>query len=185
MANKEENAKFPLFILVDELDRCRPTYAIEMLERVKHLFNVDNVVFVLATDTDQLSSAIKAVYGAGFDSPRYLNRFFDQTYEFPEPAVGDFLGQLLRQSAIDVGRISLPPGQTVETYFAMVMDVFGLALRDAEQSFALLRNILTTWRFDKRLQVEAVACFHSSPHTNPAMLRFFHGSPASQPPNLA
>jgi len=69
----------PLFVLVDELDRCRPTYSIELLERIKHLFDVDNVVFIVATDSTKLQHSIKAVYGLGFEANRYLTRFFDRT----------------------------------------------------------------------------------------------------------
>ncbi|GEN25409.1 hypothetical protein HCU01_33580 [Halomonas cupida] len=71
----------PIYIFIDELDRCRPTYAIELLERVKHLFDVDGCKFVIATDTNQLAHSIRAVYGSGFDSHRYLKRFFDVTYQ--------------------------------------------------------------------------------------------------------
>ncbi len=69
-----------VFIFIDELDRCRPTYAIELLERVKHLFDVPGCRFIIATDTKQLSHSIRAVYGVGFDSSRYLKRFFDATF---------------------------------------------------------------------------------------------------------
>jgi hypothetical protein len=65
-----------LVILIDELDRCRPTYAIEMLEAIKHWFCVPNVVFVLAMDREQLSHSIRAVYGQGFDVDGYFLRFF-------------------------------------------------------------------------------------------------------------
>jgi predicted KAP-like P-loop ATPase len=67
-----QNDGKPLFILIDELDRCRPTFSIELLERVKHLFNADRVVFIIATDTDQLRHSISAVYGAGFDASSLL-----------------------------------------------------------------------------------------------------------------
>ncbi|TON99529.1 KAP family P-loop NTPase fold protein, partial [Vibrio parahaemolyticus] len=53
----------PAFVFIDELDRCRPSYAVEMLEVIKHFFELDNVVFVVATDTEQLQHAVKAVYG--------------------------------------------------------------------------------------------------------------------------
>lgn len=65
----------PLFVLVDELDRCRPTYAVSLLERIKHLFDVPNVIFVFGTNSDQLTHTIKSVYGIGFDAERYLHRF--------------------------------------------------------------------------------------------------------------
>ncbi|UFI05088.1 KAP family P-loop NTPase fold protein [Roseibium aggregatum] len=74
----DENKKTPLFILIDELDRCRPLYAIQLLERVKHIFEINDVVFIIATDTDQLQHSISAIYGSGFDSQRYLKRFLTE-----------------------------------------------------------------------------------------------------------
>lgn len=67
----------PVYIFIDELDRCRPTYAIELLERVKHFFSTESCVFVVATDSAQLRHSIRAVYGTNFDSERYLRRFFN------------------------------------------------------------------------------------------------------------
>ena len=73
----------PLVIFIDELDRCRPDFAIEVLEKAKHLFNVDNIIFVLATDKTQLSHSIRAVYGQGLDVNGYLRRFIDFDYLLP------------------------------------------------------------------------------------------------------
>ncbi|WP_343572988.1 P-loop NTPase fold protein [Pseudomonas sp.] len=67
----------PVYFFIDELDRCRPTFAIELLERIKHLFDVENCKFIVATDTAQLTHSIRAVYGEGFSSDKYLKRFFD------------------------------------------------------------------------------------------------------------
>ncbi len=71
---------YPAFILIDELDRCRPSYAVEMLETIKHIFDIPGVVFVLATDTEQLQHAIKVIYGEGFDAQTYLGRFFKRRF---------------------------------------------------------------------------------------------------------
>ncbi|WP_230625622.1 P-loop NTPase fold protein [Photobacterium leiognathi] len=68
--------ELPAFIFIDELDRCRPSYAVEMLETIKHIFDIDGVVFVVAIDTEQLQHAVKAVYGEGFNAKMYLSRFF-------------------------------------------------------------------------------------------------------------
>ncbi len=84
-------AKLPILVLVDELDRCRPTYAIEILEVIKHFFSVDKLVFVVATDTDQLSHSIKAVYGEGFDADTYLRRFFQQRAKLPAPNLAQYI----------------------------------------------------------------------------------------------
>lgn len=75
--------KKPLVIFIDELDRCRPDFAIEVLEKAKHLFNVDNIIFVLATDKTQLGHSIRAVYGHGLDVNGYLRRFIDFDYLLP------------------------------------------------------------------------------------------------------
>lgn len=85
------SAKLPIIVLVDELDRCRPTYAIEMLEVIKHFFKTDKFVFVIATDTDQLSHSIKAIYGSEFDSKQYLKRFFDCKATLPTPDIEAYL----------------------------------------------------------------------------------------------
>lgn len=70
----------PAFIFIDELDRCRPTYAIELLERIKHFFELKDCRFIIASDSTQLAHSIRAVYGQGFASERYLNRFFDAEF---------------------------------------------------------------------------------------------------------
>ncbi len=76
----EGELNYPAFILIDELDRCRPSYAVEMLETIKHIFDIPKVVFILATDTEQLQHAIKVIYGGGFDAQTYLGRFFKRRF---------------------------------------------------------------------------------------------------------
>ncbi|TKF31627.1 KAP P-loop [Vibrio kanaloae] len=77
--------KIPIVIFVDELDRCRPDYAIKMLEIIKHFFDVKGCAFLISTDTASLHSSIKSIYGEGFDSPRYLKRFFDRQILLQKP----------------------------------------------------------------------------------------------------
>jgi hypothetical protein len=74
-----------LIIFIDELDRCRPTYAIELLERIKHLFDIKRIVFVLSTDMTQLAHSIRGVYGDKFDAEKYLQRFIDLDYSLKKP----------------------------------------------------------------------------------------------------
>lgn len=76
--NGHTNSDLPLVVLVDELDRCRPTFAIETLERIKHLFGVPGIVFILALDKEQLGESLKMVYGQGMDTRGYLRRFIDE-----------------------------------------------------------------------------------------------------------
>lgn len=92
--------KKPLIIAIDELDRCRPSYAVELLEIAKHFFSVDNIVFVLAIDKSQLSHAIKAIYGSNFDAIGYLRRFIDLDFRLPVPDREAFMTQLLKQTGL-------------------------------------------------------------------------------------
>ncbi|MFK4072750.1 P-loop NTPase fold protein [Ectopseudomonas khazarica] len=79
-AVKAETEPRDLYIFIDELDRCRPTFSIELLERIKHFFDVEGCKFVIACDLEQLQHSMGAVYGAGFDGAKYLKRFFDAEY---------------------------------------------------------------------------------------------------------
>lgn len=72
-----------VIIFIDELDRCKPTYAIELLETIKHIFNLNNYIFVISLDKEQLSYSIKTLYGEKMDSEGYLRRFFDLEYHLP------------------------------------------------------------------------------------------------------
>lgn len=67
----------PIVFFIDELDRCKPTYAIEVLERIKHLFDMYGLKIVIACDISQLSESVKSIYGNNFNALGYLQRFFD------------------------------------------------------------------------------------------------------------
>ena len=73
---KLQQDRMPLVFIVDELDRCRPTFAIEVLERIKHFFNINHMIFVLGIDRENLGKSIQSVYG-DIDVGNYLHRFVD------------------------------------------------------------------------------------------------------------
>ena len=75
---QEAKEQKPLVIFIDELDRCRPTFALEVLERVKHIFDVENVFFVIAVNKKEFAETIKSEYG-NIDGDAYLQKFFDAT----------------------------------------------------------------------------------------------------------
>ena len=66
-----------IVIFIDELDRCKPSYAVKLLEQVKHYMDDDRITFVFALNTLELQHTIRQFYGYGFDANRYLDRFFD------------------------------------------------------------------------------------------------------------
>ena len=90
----------PLVMVIDELDRCRPSYAVELLEVAKHLFSVEHMVFVLAVNRSELAHSIKVVYGRDFDSEGYLRRFFDVDFLLPHPNRNDFIQATLKMTQV-------------------------------------------------------------------------------------
>jgi hypothetical protein len=73
----------PLVIFVDELDRCRPTFAVQFLERAKHFFEVPGVVFVLLLSRLQLEAAVRHIYGE-IDARLYLSKFITLIVSLPK-----------------------------------------------------------------------------------------------------
>ena len=74
----------PLVIIVDELDRCKPTYAVAIVERIKHFFSVPNVMFVLVMHKIQLEESIKVLYGGNIDAHNYLQKFINVEVQLPK-----------------------------------------------------------------------------------------------------
>lgn len=82
-----------LIIFVDELDRCRPVFAMEMLERIKHYFDDDRIIFVAAINREQLVHLISNCYGDHFDSTGYLDKFFDKNVYLPKISTRQRVGR--------------------------------------------------------------------------------------------
>ena len=81
----------PLIFIVDELDRCRPDYAVEVLEKIKHFFSIKGIVFVLSIDKEQLSNSIRGHYGSDrINAEEYLRRFIDVEYLLPKPDIESY-----------------------------------------------------------------------------------------------
>ena len=78
-----DETSYPLVFIIDELDRCRPTFAIELLERVKHIFDIKHMVFVFGINRSELCTSLCSIYGE-IDSDVYLRRFFDIEFTLPE-----------------------------------------------------------------------------------------------------
>lgn len=128
----------PFIIFIDELDRTRPTYAIEMLETIKHLFGIPNLIFVISIDKAQLSKSIQAVYG-DIDTQNYLRRFFDLEFILPKQT-NDFLAyldEIYKLKTIKMGDI---------------IKTDNLSLRELEH-FALQIMLLELFNKDKKFNI--------------------------------
>ncbi|MGJ8477939.1 KAP family P-loop NTPase fold protein [Sphingobium yanoikuyae] len=139
----------PIVIVIDELDRCRPTYSVKLLEEIKYLFDVPGIVFVLALHRDQLRHSISGAYGAGFDGCAYLKRFIDREYRLATPPLAPLLEQLCRNAGLSVQNFVWPSMVISETadldptlpdLLAEYMRVYGLSARDAFELVDILQT---------------------------------------------
>ena len=95
-----------MVFIVDELDRCRPTFAIELLERVKHVFDVPNILFVFGLNRDELCKSLRSVYGE-IDADVYLRRFFDFEFNLPAADPIGFCAHLVAKFQLDQWALTL------------------------------------------------------------------------------
>lgn len=135
----------PVFVVIDELDRCRPSFAVQLLEGVKHLFSVPNVCFAFSTNLTQLAASVQAVYGPHFNGRDYLGRFFDQELRLPLPS-GDQFAKLLFQQSDSPSVSRRYYGNFISPRFyeesrgvgiwAVICQALGVTLRQQQQAFA-------------------------------------------------
>jgi len=140
----------PIVIIIDELDRCRPTYAIKLLEEIKHLFDVAGIVFILALHAEQLGHSVSGAYGVQFDGRAYLRRFIDREYRLAQPSLSPLLEHLCASAGISDQTLRWPMmaisqirdlHPTLPQLLAEYMKVYGLGARDA---FELIDVIQTS-----------------------------------------
>lgn len=127
----------PLVFIIDELDRCRPTFAIELLERVKHIFDVPNIVFVFGINRRELVKSLESVYGE-IDAGTYLRRFFDIEFVLPEADPTAFCSHLVSRFGLAEFFEKLRPDpnwyheEGTEALVPVVLGRMGLSLRDTD-----------------------------------------------------
>ncbi|HEO8482622.1 MAG: hypothetical protein IE930_13005 [Stenotrophomonas sp.] len=174
-------------VIIDELDRCRPDYAIKMLERIKHLFHIPGYVFVIATDNVNLRGAVKTVYGHETDGEQYLRKFFDFEMHLRRPNPIQFTKSLIEQfDILPSNWIEGPKWKSLElrnfhlsdplnseeqwleaiSEYCRCSELFSLSLRDQAQAFSLLNAMMLTHK-DRQAFLPPVAAFLSC-------LRFGH-----------
>lgn len=158
LLQKDSHYQKPMFILVDELDRCRPNYAIELLESIKHIFDISGVYFIVATDSEQLKHSINAVYGNNFDGERYLKRFFNQEYVLAKPKNYELINFLFKKYAIAETKLFTPfkvSGKEHDNKFVGITELFSeqidLNARDLEQVIIVLNAIIDSWNKDEEI----------------------------------
>lgn len=148
----------PLIILIDELDRCRPDFALGIVETLKHFFRSDRLHFVLITNLAQLEAAVKGRYGQDCLAREYLQKFydfiiyFDQSYDKNGPrGVEVFVRNL-------VGELLPPKARGIGDTIISISSAYGLSLRQIE---ALSTNISISYlaHQERELRIDILLCF--------------------------
>jgi hypothetical protein len=132
---------FPLTIIVDELDRCRPDFALGLLERIKHLFEVENVAFVLLVNREQIERYVETVYGKNPELAAYLLKFGNVFVDLPKSPM--VLGRYVSGSDEFCANLhqyfdmTVPGGdsETVLRVTQVCARHFQLTLREIEKTF--------------------------------------------------
>ena len=135
----------PIVIFIDELDRCRPDFAVQMLEVIKHTFDVEGVQFVLITNTRQLKAAINHRYGPQVDAQRYLDKFLKFSFSLPDFVPGqrgmdngpllaatEHFSTCLKQSSVLSETNLLHSNQSANSFANSLISTTGRSLREVE-----------------------------------------------------
>ncbi len=136
----------PLVVIIDELDRCRPDYALKVLETVRHLFDVPGVVVVLAANLEELCHTVQSIYGPNFTADRYLRRFADQYVLLTKPDeqnLSEFLEHTLEMAGLHthISAANSPMGTDADAgrVLQLAIEATGCSIRDLEQ--AIFRTV--------------------------------------------
>ena len=132
-----------LLIIIDELDRCNPEYAVKLLERIKHYFNNDRVTFLFSVNVAELQHTVKTHYGADFNASRYLDRFFDLRVPLSKPKA-----ELLLKNA----DYSLMDCIDFDIVMA-VYDYYNMQMRDYLKFISVLKRYIKPSFYDNSLEL--------------------------------
>ncbi len=115
-ALSSQGKRAPIVIIIDELDRCRPTYAVKLLEELKHLFDIPGLVFILGMHANQLSHSVAGAYGPGFEGEAYLRRFINRQYKLSYPDMSPLISHLMNQYGIERSKLRFLPVRDSNNY---------------------------------------------------------------------
>ena len=192
-AKESSGGEKPLVVVIDELDRCRPSYAVQLLEIAKHFFSVDHVIFVLGVNRSQLEHSVQALYGNKFDAHGYLGRFIDADYSLPTPDRTKFIDALVDNTGIGerLKQVTYSPIETFRAFYgtsdldlrevAQAIHRFVMALAslsEAELRFGYTLVVLSVMR---ALHPQAYQDFISGRSTDQDAVEAMFSTPGAKP----
>ncbi|MEZ8719332.1 P-loop NTPase fold protein [Vibrio splendidus] len=136
-----------LVFIIDELDRCRPDFALDILEKIKHLFSVPGLTFVLVMNREQLEESVKSRYGNGINASLYLQKFINVWLTLPRVKTdgSNNHSKLFFNYAVDLmGSTLLKQNQVTARVFKTLISNNATSFREIERMltyFAVLENV--------------------------------------------
>jgi hypothetical protein len=121
-----------IIFVVDELDRCKPSFAVDLLEVMKHYFDRGDTTFILATNTKELVHTVTKYYGHNFDGYAYLNKFIDFTIGLKKINLETYTRNVLSWSL---------SGTIVDGVAHDAINYFGLEMREINSYHSAMRLI--------------------------------------------
>lgn len=145
-------------IIIDELDRARPDYALDLLERIKHLFSVDGLVFLLVMNREQFEKGIVCRYG-DIDARLYLNKFIHCWFSLPKKnafskhvvlgesptTTFDYISHILKENKINAFNSS---GAFIKI-LSYLIDRNSGSLREVERCISVLAVVDNPYEFSR------------------------------------
>jgi KAP-like P-loop domain-containing protein len=130
-SNERTPTAVPLIFIVDELDRCKPNFALELLEKIKHVFSVSGIHFILATHLSQLETSVRFNYGTDIDARTYLQKFYNLIVHLPGD--GKFNSNKIIRNYIDYLKAHLRLDENSLQFVEVIAEHRALTLRPVER----------------------------------------------------
>ncbi|SFN93781.1 KAP family P-loop domain-containing protein [Roseovarius lutimaris] len=142
-----------IVILIDELDRCHPEYAIALLEAMKLVFDHPGFVFCLMVNADYLENVAAKRFGSFVEGERYLDKFVDIRLQLPQ--TDETLKAATRHLAEQLP-LEIPYGEDQEFSVARAAKLAGELAPISKLSMRQIKRVL--------LKVElALRCYRNEP----------------------
>ncbi|WP_337021263.1 KAP family P-loop NTPase fold protein [Pantoea anthophila] len=133
-----------IVFIVDELDRARPDFSLDLLEKMKHVFNTKNLFFVLAVNKDQFLHIINKRYGK-IDSETYLSKFVHFWFSLPQSR--EQYTNISTTTTVFINHLkkSLKIDNNFDVALAILTELLkhdNASLRDCERCYSLMKIVI-------------------------------------------
>ncbi|WP_073953698.1 P-loop NTPase fold protein [Thalassospira sp. TSL5-1] len=165
--SEDEGNGAPIIFIIDELDRCRPDFALDLLEQTKHLFSANGIIFILITNREQLEESIRFRYGPNINAKNYLHKFVNIWLSLPRTRSDDnkddgenFINYAVNMMTEENEKIAYP---TTIAALTEIIKINQPSYREIERIlayYAIINNMSDERGLDEDYQLlSAIACY--------------------------